>query len=179
MRSRRPLPNLRPIDSTRDGCREGASRPNRSAGAALVFMGLIGLWDVSIVTVTMMTISVLVTVLIGLPVGSLAARNDCLELVVRPVLDAMQTLPTLIRRERPAGGSTPVPSPCRGHRHPAGAAGPLERGRAPRIKWAAAIQARALCPSRAPYRCPFPSPPGRPGMPRPRQRYPWPGCRTR
>ena len=63
---------------------------------SLVFMGLIGLWDVSIVTVTMMTISVVTTVLIGLPVGILAARNDRLELVLRPVLDAMQTLPTFV-----------------------------------------------------------------------------------
>ena len=74
----------------------GGLRLSLFCAGALVFMGLIGLWDVSVVTVTMMTISVLVTVLIGLPVGILAARNDRLEVVVRPVLDAMQTLPTFV-----------------------------------------------------------------------------------
>ena len=74
----------------------GGLRLSLFCAASLVFMGLIGLWDVSIVTVTMMTISVLVTVSIGLPIGILAARNDRVELVLRPVLDAMQTLPTFV-----------------------------------------------------------------------------------
>ena len=74
----------------------GGLRLSLFCAGSLIFMGLIGLWDVSIVTVTIMTISVVVTVLIGLPIGILAARNDRLELVLRPVLDAMQTLPTFV-----------------------------------------------------------------------------------
>ena len=64
--------------------------------SALVLMGLVGLWDISIVTVTIMTISVLITVVIGLPIGIFAARNDRVELFLRPILDAMQTLPTFV-----------------------------------------------------------------------------------
>lgn len=74
----------------------GGLRLSLFCAGALVLMGLIGLWDISIVTVTIMTISVLITVLIGLPIGVFAARNDRVELLLRPILDAMQTLPTFV-----------------------------------------------------------------------------------
>ena len=74
----------------------GGLRLSLFCAGSLVFMGLIGLWDISVVTVTIMTISVVVTVVIGIPVGILAARNDRLELLLRPLLDAMQTLPAFV-----------------------------------------------------------------------------------
>ena len=64
--------------------------------STLVFMGVIGLWDVSVVTVTIMTLAVIITVILGVPIGILAARNDRFELVLRPLLDTMQTLPTFV-----------------------------------------------------------------------------------
>ena len=74
----------------------GGLRLSLFCAGSLMFMGMIGLWDVSIVTVTIMTISVFITVLIGLPIGIFAARNDRVELFLRPILDAMQTLPTFV-----------------------------------------------------------------------------------
>ena len=74
----------------------GGLRLSLFCAGSLMFMGMIGLWDVSIVTVTIMTFSVIVTVMVGLPIGILASRSDRLELVLRPVLDAMQTLPTFV-----------------------------------------------------------------------------------
>ena len=74
----------------------GGLRLSLFCAGALVFMGLIGLWDISIVTVTIMTIAVIITVIIGIPIGILAARSDRLELFVRPLLDVMQTLPAFV-----------------------------------------------------------------------------------
>ena len=74
----------------------GGLRLSLFCASSLMLMGLVGLWDISIVTVTIMTISVFITVLIGLPIGIIAARNDRLEMLVRPMLDAMQTLPTFV-----------------------------------------------------------------------------------
>ena len=64
--------------------------------ASLMFMGAIGLWDVSVVTITIMTFSVALTVAIGIPIGVLAARDDRLDAALRPVLDAMQTMPIFV-----------------------------------------------------------------------------------
>ena len=64
--------------------------------ASLMFMGLIGLWEVSVVTITIMTFSVVVTVTIGIPIGILAARDDRFDVLLRPVLDAMQTMPIFV-----------------------------------------------------------------------------------
>ena len=59
-------------------------------------MGLVGLWDVSLVTLTLMTVSIFISVSLGIPVGILASRSDRFDVVLRPVLDAMQTMPTFV-----------------------------------------------------------------------------------
>ena len=74
----------------------GGLRLSLFCAGSLVLMGLIGLWDISIVTVTIMTIAVIITVVIGIPIGILAAKDDRLELFLRPLLDAMQTLPAFV-----------------------------------------------------------------------------------
>lgn len=74
----------------------GGLRLAAFCSGALVFMGIIGLWDVSVVTITIMTLAVIITVIIGVPIGVIAARNDRFELVLRPLLDTMQTLPTFV-----------------------------------------------------------------------------------
>jgi glycine betaine/proline transport system permease protein len=63
------------------------------AGAGFVAMGVLGLWEESLVTLTLVLVSVTVALAIGIPVGILSARHPRLESVLRPVLDAMQTIP--------------------------------------------------------------------------------------
>ncbi len=62
----------------------------------LVPMGLFGLWDESLQTLALMVTAVLFTLLIGLPAGIWSARSDRVERVLRPVLDAMQTMPAFV-----------------------------------------------------------------------------------
>jgi glycine betaine/proline transport system permease protein len=63
---------------------------------ALVYIGLFDLWEPSMETLALMSTAVLLAVLIGLPLGVWAALNPRVEFVMRPVLDAMQTIPAFI-----------------------------------------------------------------------------------
>ena len=65
-------------------------------GASLTFIGLIGFWESAMITLSIMSVSVLIAVAIGIPVGILVAYNDRLEKIVRPILDTMQVLPPFV-----------------------------------------------------------------------------------
>ena len=56
-------------------------------------IGALGYWADSLDTLALILLSVAVAVAIGIPVGILSARHPGLEKVLRPVLDAMQTVP--------------------------------------------------------------------------------------
>jgi glycine betaine/proline transport system permease protein len=62
----------------------------------LLFMGLTGLWDASMQTLALMVAAVLVSLLIGIPVGVWTSRSDRAESIVRPILDGMQTMPAFV-----------------------------------------------------------------------------------
>ena len=64
--------------------------------ACLLLMGLFGLWDESMVTLALMLIAVLLSLIMGIPLGIWAARNDRAERFLRPILDAMQTMPAFV-----------------------------------------------------------------------------------
>ena len=64
--------------------------------AAFVYMGLFDLWKPSMQTLSLMTVSVLLAVVIGLPLGVWAALQPRVEMVLRPALDAMQTIPAFV-----------------------------------------------------------------------------------
>ncbi|MEM8602554.1 MAG: ABC transporter permease subunit [Cyanobacteria bacterium P01_H01_bin.121] len=63
---------------------------------SLVAIGLIGAWQASMITLALVITAVAVCVLIGLPLGILAASNDRFEGIIRPFLDVMQTLPSFV-----------------------------------------------------------------------------------
>ena len=56
----------------------------------------VDLWSVSMFTLATILASVLICMLIGLPIGILAACSDWVESIVRPILDAMQTMPPFV-----------------------------------------------------------------------------------
>ena len=64
--------------------------------ACFLLMGLFGLWDESMVTLALMIIAVLLSLLMGIPLGIWTARNDRAERFLRPILDAMQTMPAFV-----------------------------------------------------------------------------------
>jgi glycine betaine/proline transport system permease protein len=62
----------------------------------LLFCGLTGLWRESMQTLSLMTMAVLLSLLIGIPLGIMTARNSTFESFLRPVLDGMQTMPAYV-----------------------------------------------------------------------------------
>lgn len=62
----------------------------------LLMMGFLGYWQESLQTLSLMAIAVLISLLIGIPLGILTARSPRLERAVRPLLDAMQTMPAFV-----------------------------------------------------------------------------------
>lgn len=62
----------------------------------LFFMGLVGLWSESMATLALMLVSVGVSLVLGIPLGILAARSERLDKALRPLLDAMQTMPAFV-----------------------------------------------------------------------------------
>jgi glycine betaine/proline transport system permease protein len=63
------------------------------AAAGFFLIGVLGLWPGALDTLALVLLSVTVALAIGIPVGILSARHPMLERALRPVLDAMQTVP--------------------------------------------------------------------------------------
>jgi glycine betaine/proline transport system permease protein len=62
----------------------------------LLAMASVNLWDPVMITVSILLIAVTVTIAIGIPIGIVAAKNDLADGMIRPVLDAMQTMPSFV-----------------------------------------------------------------------------------
>ncbi len=78
------------------GQRAGGLKTALLSVGGLLFMGVTGLWVESMQTLALMGVSVFIALLIGIPLGIAAARSDRFEAAIRPVLDAMQTMPAFV-----------------------------------------------------------------------------------
>lgn len=67
-----------------------------SMGALLCVIGLLGLWDAGMQTLSLMIMAVLTSVVIGIPLGIIMARVNWLRSIMMPVLDVMQTMPSFV-----------------------------------------------------------------------------------
>jgi glycine betaine/proline transport system permease protein len=61
---------------------------------AFLFTGVLGLWDSTIQTLSLVLAAVTLSLLIGIPLGILAGRSDRFLALVTPFLDVMQIMPT-------------------------------------------------------------------------------------
>ena len=59
----------------------------------LFCIGLLGVWEAAIETIALMTVAVSLALAIGIPFGIWAGLRPKVERVLRPILDAMQTIP--------------------------------------------------------------------------------------
>jgi glycine betaine/proline transport system permease protein len=64
--------------------------------ASLTAIGLIGVWDDAMRTLSLMTTAVGISLLIGVPLGIWAGRNRRVDAALRPILDAFQTTPAYV-----------------------------------------------------------------------------------
>ncbi|MGQ1909948.1 ABC transporter permease [Marinifilum sp. RC60d5] len=72
-----------------------------SALAAFVIFGLLlvyamDYWEESIQTTTLVIVSTLIALLFGIPLGIVAARSKVADVIIRPILDLMQTMPAFV-----------------------------------------------------------------------------------
>lgn len=67
-------------------------------GTTLGFLLIIsmGFWQSTMQTLSLVLVSTLVSVILAIPLGILAARNDRASAVIKPVLDFMQTMPAFV-----------------------------------------------------------------------------------
>lgn len=65
-------------------------------GLFIFIIGTFGLWEDMMVTISLIISAVLICLIIGLPVGVWMAFSKRFSNVVRPLLDAMQTMPSFV-----------------------------------------------------------------------------------
>ena len=73
--------------------RFGGWRAGLTVLAAFVSFALMGLWEQSVQTLALMLAAVILSLVIGVPIGVWAGRNDRVHRALTPVLDAMQIVP--------------------------------------------------------------------------------------
>ncbi|MBD3210135.1 ABC transporter permease subunit [Candidatus Micrarchaeota archaeon] len=66
------------------------------AVAGLGFLNMLGLWESTIQTFSLVVVAAFTAIMAGIPLGIIKARSSLANTVLDPVLDFMQTLPTLI-----------------------------------------------------------------------------------
>ena len=62
----------------------------------LVFIDLVDLWSESMTTLAMIFTAVIFCIIIGIPLGILSSRSKTFEIILRPILDIMQTIPSFV-----------------------------------------------------------------------------------
>lgn len=74
----------------------------KSAASGLLFsvfiflIGTFNLWDDMMITIAIIVTAVLISLVIGIPTGIWMAYNRYVSSVMRPILDAMQTMPSFV-----------------------------------------------------------------------------------
>ncbi|MGJ3248508.1 MAG: ABC transporter permease [Elainellaceae cyanobacterium] len=63
---------------------------------AMFITGLMGAWRESMITLALVITAVVLCTIVGIPLGIWAARSQRFEQIIRPLLDAMQTLPAFV-----------------------------------------------------------------------------------
>ena len=63
---------------------------------ALVLIGVFGMWEDTMSTLSIIVVSTLLSIVIGLPIGILMSRSDKVQAAINPILDVMQTMPSFV-----------------------------------------------------------------------------------
>ncbi len=63
---------------------------------ALLVIGYLGMWEDTMRTLALVSVSTFVCIAIGIPVGILMSKSDRIQAVIVPILDIMQTIPAFV-----------------------------------------------------------------------------------
>ncbi len=64
--------------------------------ATIFLIGTFGLWEELMTTLALVISAVIISLIIGIPAGILTAYSNKLEMILKPILDAMQTMPSFV-----------------------------------------------------------------------------------
>lgn len=64
--------------------------------AFLMVIGSFGYWSLAMMTLAVVVASVIISLVIGIPTGIVMARSNLVESILKPILDAMQTMPSFV-----------------------------------------------------------------------------------
>ncbi|GGH87702.1 glycine betaine/proline transport system permease protein [Pullulanibacillus pueri] len=62
----------------------------------LILIGIFGYWDEMMYTLCLVISSVVISLIIGIPLGIFMAYSKRFEMIAKPILDGMQTMPTFV-----------------------------------------------------------------------------------
>ena len=65
-------------------------------GVLIFTIGLFGLWEVGMETLGIVIVAVLISLVLGIPLGIAMANSDRFNAINTPILDAMQTMPAMV-----------------------------------------------------------------------------------
>lgn len=74
------------------GLKTGGQKIALLSAVGITLTGFLGYWELTMTTLAMVLTSLLISVLIGIPLGIWASRNDTVNNYTRVALDAMQTI---------------------------------------------------------------------------------------
>ncbi|MDN2663550.1 proline/glycine betaine ABC transporter permease [Psychromonas sp. 14N.309.X.WAT.B.A12] len=63
---------------------------------AFLLIGYFGMWEDTMRTMSMIIVSTLLAIFIGVPIGVAMARSNRIQSIVTPILDVMQTMPAFV-----------------------------------------------------------------------------------
>jgi glycine betaine/proline transport system permease protein len=66
------------------------------AFVCLMAIGVLGMWDIAMDTLSQVIVGVIASIVIAIPIGVWSARGDRVQRVLRPILDTMQTMPQFV-----------------------------------------------------------------------------------
>ncbi len=67
-----------------------------SMAAMLFFIGVLGLWELGMMTLSLVVASVIISLAIGIPLGIAMASSNRMQGIIKPLLDGMQTMPSFV-----------------------------------------------------------------------------------
>ena len=62
----------------------------------LCCIGLIGLWEDTMKTLSIILVATFMCIIVGVPIGTIIHNRNFLQKIINPVLDMMQTIPTFV-----------------------------------------------------------------------------------
>lgn len=67
-----------------------------ATAVTMLLIGYFGMWEDTMKTISMIFVSTVISILIGIPIGIAMARWNRVQAVINPVLDVMQTMPSFV-----------------------------------------------------------------------------------